>query len=51
VVCPSVGLSVMIASPAKTVEPIEMLFGIWTRIGPWKHVFDRGCTLAAPDLV
>jgi len=32
----SVGLSVTIASPAKTAEPIDMLFGMWTR----KHVLD-----------
>jgi len=29
-------------SCAKTAEPIEMLFGIWTRVGPMKHVLD-GC--------
>ena len=23
---------------AKTAEPIEMLFGLWTRMGPRKHV-------------
>jgi len=27
----SVGLSIMIASPAKTVEPIEMPFGLLAR--------------------
>jgi len=37
VVCLSVGLSVTLVSPAKTVEPIEMPFGLSTRIGPWKH--------------
>jgi len=25
-------------SCAKTAEPIEMAFGIWTRVGPRKHV-------------
>jgi len=25
--------SVTLVSPAKTVEPIEMLFGLWTRVG------------------
>ena len=25
-------------SCAKTAEPIEMPFGIWTRVGPTKHV-------------
>jgi len=24
---------------AKTAEPIEMPFGLWTRVGPRKHVF------------
>jgi len=37
VVCPSVGRSVTIMSCAKTAEPIEMPFGIWTRVGPVKH--------------
>jgi len=22
-------------------EPIEMLFGLWTRVGPRKHVLDE----------
>jgi len=34
VVCRSVGPSVMIVSPAKTAEPIEMPFGLWARVGP-----------------
>jgi len=25
-----------------------MPFGIWTRVGPKKHVLDGGCTLAQP---
>jgi len=25
-------------TPAKTAEPIEMPFGLWTRMGPWKRV-------------
>ena len=29
----SVGLSVMIVSPVKVAEPIEMPFGMWTRLG------------------
>jgi len=37
-VCLSVGLSVTIVSPAKTAEPIELPFGLWTRVGPMKHV-------------
>ena len=28
-------------SYAKTVEPIEMPFGIWTWVGPSKHVLGR----------
>jgi len=28
----------MIVSPAKTAEPIEMLFGLWTHVGPRNHV-------------
>jgi len=30
----SVGLSVLIVSPAKTAELIEMPFGVWTWVGP-----------------
>jgi len=26
----------------KTVEPIKMLFGMWTWVGPRKHVLDGG---------
>jgi len=33
----SVGLSVTIMSPAKTPEPIEMQFGLWTRVGSGKY--------------
>jgi len=29
----SVGQSVTIVSPAKTAEPIEMPFVVWTRVG------------------
>jgi len=34
-VCHSVGqsLSVMIVSPAEMYEPIEIPFGMWTRVG------------------
>ena len=39
-VCLSDGLSVTIVSPAKTAEPIEMPFGLWTRVGPRNHVLD-----------
>ena len=42
VVCRSVCLSVTIVSPAKTAEPIEMPFGIWTRVDLRKHVLDDG---------
>ena len=29
-------------SPAKKAEPIEMPFGLWTRVGPGNHVLDGG---------
>jgi len=32
-------------SPAKTAEPIEMPFGLWTRVGPRSHVSDGGADL------
>jgi len=35
-------VSVTIVSPAKTAEPIEMPFGMWTWVGPRKHKFDGG---------
>jgi len=41
VVCQSVCVSVMIVSPAKTDEPIETLFGMWTWVGPQNHVLDE----------
>jgi len=45
----SVCLSVTMVSPAKTAEPIEVLYWGkkegWTQVGPRKHVFDGG-----PDL-
>jgi len=39
-ICWSVGQSVTIASRAKMAEPIEMPFGLWTRVGPRNHVLD-----------
>jgi len=39
-VCQSVGLSVTIMSPAKTVERIEAPYELWTRVDPRKHVLD-----------
>jgi len=30
----------MIVSPAKMAEPIEMPFGLWTRVAPRNHVLD-----------
>jgi len=39
-VCLSVGLSVMIVSPAKTAEPIEMPFGMWTWVDSRNHILD-----------
>jgi len=38
----SVGLSVTLVSPAKTAQPIEMPFGLWTPVGPRKHVLGGG---------
>jgi len=29
-------------SPAKTAEPIEMPFGLYTRVGPRNHALDGG---------
>jgi len=53
VVCRSVSLSVMIVSctGTKMAEPIELPFGMWTRVVPRKYVVDGGaqCTLAPPD--
>jgi len=40
-VCLSVGLFVAIVSPAKTAEPIDFLFELWTRVGRRKHNFNR----------
>ena len=36
----SVGLSVTLVSPTKTAEPIEMLFGLRTRLGPGNHALN-----------
>jgi len=36
----SVSLSVTIVSPAKPAEPIEVPFGMWTRVGRRNHVID-----------
>jgi len=36
----SVGLSVTLMSPAKTAAPIEMPFGLRTRVGPSNRVLD-----------
>jgi len=33
-------LSAIVVSPAKTAEPIEMPFGLWTRMGSSNHVLD-----------
>ena len=41
VVCWSGCLSVTIMSPAKTAEPVEMPFGLWTRLGPRNRVLNR----------
>jgi len=36
----SVSLSVTVISPAKMVEPIEMLFGMWTWVDPKNYLLD-----------
>jgi len=36
------GLSVAVVSLAKTAEPIEMPFGLWTRVDSKNHAFGRG---------
>jgi len=36
----SVGLSVTVVSPVKTAEPIEMPFGLRTRVGLGNHVLE-----------
>jgi len=41
-VCRSVCLSVTLVSPAKRDEPIEMPFGLRTRVDPGNHVLDGG---------
>jgi len=38
----SVGLYLTLVSRAKTAEPIEMPFGLKTRVGPENHVLDWG---------
>jgi len=38
----SVSLSVIIVSRARTAEPIDMLFTMWTRVGPANHMLDGG---------
>ena len=40
--CQSVCLSVTVVSPAKTAEPIEISFGIWTRVGQRSRVLGGG---------
>jgi len=42
VVCVSVDLLVTTVSLAKTDEPIDMPFGLWTWVGRWSHVLDGG---------
>jgi len=38
----SIGRSVTIFSSAKVAEPIEVPFGLWTRVGPRNNVLDGG---------
>jgi len=51
----SVGRSVTLVSPAKTAAPIEMPFGLRTRVGPRNHVLNsdvksRGSVLPQDSL-
>jgi len=36
----SICRSVMIVSPVNMAELIQMLFGLWTQVGPTNHVLD-----------
>jgi len=38
-------------SPAKTSEPIEMPFGMWTSVGPRNHVLVEGSDLPREEAV
>jgi len=38
----SFGVGVLVVSPAKTAEPIEMPFALSTRMGPKNRVLDGG---------
>jgi len=40
IVADRVALSVKLVSPAKTHEAIEMLFQLWTLVGPCNHILD-----------
>jgi len=44
----SVSLSVKVASRAEMAEPIEMPFGLRTRVGPRNYVLDEGQQLNIP---
>jgi len=41
-VCLSIARSVIVLSPAKTAEPIEMPLAVWTGAGQKNHVLDGG---------
>jgi len=38
IVTDGVAWSVMVVSPAKCTEPIMMLMGLWTQVGPGKRI-------------
>jgi len=40
IVTDRVARSVTVVNPAKTAEPIKMLFGLWTWVGPRNLVLD-----------
>ena len=46
----SVGWSVTVVSPAKTAEPIEMPFGLWTPVDARKHVL-QGIQIPMPRAI
>ena len=44
-VCLCVCVLTTTVSPAKTAEPIEVLFGMWTQVGPGGYTLDGGLDL------
>jgi len=42
--------SVTVVSPAKTTQPIEMPFGLRTRVGPKNHKLEVSCAKTAESI-